>query len=57
LTELIQSRLVSDRDLIEEIAKVAFSCHTIVFEVKVRIDVCFAPIASKWPLLSVINIG
>jgi hypothetical protein len=57
LTELIQSRLVSDRDLIEEIAKVAFSFHTVVLEGKERIDVSFAPIAPKRPLLSVINIG
>jgi hypothetical protein len=55
LSKLVQGGLVVDRNLIQEVAKIALSSQTIVLEVEVGIHVGFASIASKGALLTIVN--
>lgn len=56
LSKFIQSRLIWYWNLIYEIAQVAFGCHPIILEWKIRVDVRFTSLASERSLFSIINI-
>jgi hypothetical protein len=56
LVELIQGRLVSNGYLIQEVAKIALSGESSIFEIEIRVNIGFTPGAPKRSFLSIVNV-